>query len=93
MVRPDVSKWGQTMADLREQAIKAEHARTRERFQALYMIGNGQTNATQWAIEVKHTKETVLRWVHRYNEQGPTALIYRRTGGRTPFFARSRRKS
>jgi hypothetical protein len=29
-----------------------------------------------------------MGWVHAYNTQGPSALAFRRTGGRRPFFAR-----
>ena len=49
MVRPKMDKWGQTLSDLRHLSLEAKHPRTRERFLALYMIGSGQTNATQWA--------------------------------------------
>jgi len=90
MVQPDLAKWGQTLSDLRRLSIESAHARTRERFLALLMIGSGQTNATRWASEVSHTKETVLGWVHRYNDQGPAGLIYQRTGGRPPFLAKNR---
>jgi transposase len=90
MVHPDMTKWGQTLADLRRLSIESEHARTRERFLALFMIGSGQTTATGWAGEVNHTKETVLGWVHQYNDKGPAAMTYRRTGGRPPFLARSK---
>jgi hypothetical protein len=90
MVRPDVAKWGQTEADLRRLSVEAAHSRTRERFLALYMIGSKQTNATQWALTVGRTKETVLGWVHTYNAEGPEALTYRRTGGRRPLFAPNR---
>jgi transposase len=90
MVQPDITKWGQTLSDLRKLSVESAHARTRERFQALFMISSGQTVATRWAAEVGHTKETVLNWVHRYNAQGPEALIYRRSGGRPPFLTRSR---
>lgn len=90
MVHPDIAKWDQTLSDLRRLSIESEHARTRERFLALFMIGSGQTVATRWASEVSHTKETVLGWVHQYNEQGPQALTYQRTGGRPPFLARNR---
>ncbi|MGB5055364.1 MAG: helix-turn-helix domain-containing protein [Nitrospirales bacterium] len=89
MIRPDISKWGQTIADLRTLSIQAKHERTRERFQALYMIASGQTNATAWAEEAGRNDETVLRWVHRYNEGGAEALTYRRTGGRPPFLPKS----
>lgn len=85
MVRPDAAKWGQTLADLCRLAVEAEHPRTRERFLALYEIGAGHTNATQWAAAMKHDDNTVLKWVHMYNSVGPEALTYQRTGGRTPF--------
>lgn len=90
MVHPDMAKWGQGLSDLRRLSIESEHARTRERFLALYMIGGGQTNATRWAAEIDHTKETVLGWVHTYNRAGPEALSYRRTGGRPPFLPKNR---
>ena len=82
MVRPDFEKWKQTAEDLRRLSIKAEHARSRERFQALYMIGSGQKNASQWAKAIERQKQTVLEWVHRYNEQGPDRIAYQPTGGR-----------
>ncbi len=90
MVIPDTAKWNQSLSDLRQQSIEAEHRRTRERFFALFMIGSGQTSATSWAGQIGRTKETVLGWVHRYNREGPEAVVYRRTGGRPPFLARSR---
>lgn len=93
MIRPEPEKWNQTLADLRRLSVEAEHARTRERFLALYMIGSGQTNATQWAIETGHDDNTVMRWVHTYNAQGPEALIYRHTGGRRPLSVRPRQSN
>jgi transposase len=90
MVHPETAKWGQTLSDLRRLSTESEHARTRERFLALFLIGSGQTNATRWAAEVNHTKETVLGWVHRYNQRGPAGLTYQRTGGRPPFLPRNR---
>jgi transposase len=90
MIRPDVNKWEQTLADLRLLSVNADRQRTRERFQALYMIATGQTNATSWAEEIGRSDETILKWVHTYNQQGPTALHYQRTGGRPPFLAKNR---
>ena len=84
MIRPDFEKWGQSAQEILKLSLEAKHKRTRERFQALYMIGTGQTNATQWAQEIGRQNVTVMNWVHTYNEQGPTGLIYRRSGGRTP---------
>ena len=84
MVRPDLAKWEQTLADLRRLSVAAEHPRTRERFLALYEIGAGHTNATQWAAAMKHDDNTVLKWVHTYNSLGPEAVTYQRSGGRPP---------
>ena len=85
MLRPDFEKWGQNPAEIRQLSINAEHRRSRERFQALYLIGTGQTNATRWAKEIKRDDQTVIGWVHSYNEHGPEALIYKRTGGHPSF--------
>lgn len=90
MLRPEVDKWGQALADLRQLATDAEHPRTRERFFALYMIGSKQSNAARWSAEIGRTDETVLGWVHAYNDDGPAALTYRRSGGRRPLFRQSK---
>lgn len=88
MLRPDFNKWNQTPEDMRQLSIKAEHPRSRERFQALYRIGIGQTNSSRLAKEIKRDDQTVMGWVHRYNDEGPDALLYKRTGGRPPFLTR-----
>lgn len=93
MLRPDFKKWGQTAEDMRQLSIKAEHPRSRERYQALYLIGTGQTNATCWAKEINRDDQTVMGWIHRYNHEGPAALVYQRTGGHSPFLARERKQS
>lgn len=84
MVRPDFAKWNQTAEDMRRISIEAAHPRSRERFQALYMIGSEQDNASHWAKGIKRRKQTVLDWVHRYNEYGPESIYYQHTGGRQP---------
>ncbi len=60
MVRPDFEKWHQSAEDIRRLSIEAEHPRSRERFQALYMIGTGQKSPSQWAKQIKRQKQTVL---------------------------------
>ena len=87
MIRPDVSKWGQTTDDVRRLATASPHVRTRERFLALFMIASGQSNATLWAARIGRCDECVLSWVHTYNACGPDAMTYRRTGGHAPCFA------
>jgi transposase len=90
MVHPDTAKWDQTVADLRRLSVEARHPRTRERFLALYLIASKQRNATEWAAEIKRMDDTVLGWVHKYNAEGPEALVYRRSGGKPPLFRPSK---
>src|SRR3954454_15246864 len=84
MVRVEIAKWGQALEDLRRASVETPHRRSRERFQALYLIASGRFNATTCAAHIGRQDETVLGWIHRYNTQGPDALTYRRTGGRAP---------
>jgi hypothetical protein len=84
MVRVDLVRWGQSVEDLRTAALSAPHRRTRERFQALYLIASGQFNATTCAAHIGRADETVLAWAHCYNTEGPDALTYRKTGGSAP---------
>jgi transposase len=90
MIRVELTKWGQTLEDVRLASLQAAHPRSRERFQALYLIASGQFNATTCAAHIGRQDETVLGWVHRYNHQGPAALAYRHSGGRAPLLLSSR---
>ena len=84
MLRVDYDRWGQTQTDLREMALNAAHARSRERFLALHDIAEGAC-ATQVAMHTGRHPQTVMGWLHAYNEHGPEALTYQRSGGRPPF--------
>ena len=91
MLRVDYARWGGTAEDLRHVALSARHARTRERALALYEITQGSC-ATRVAACTGRHPQTVMDWVHAYNERGPDALVFRRTGGRPPFARRSQRR-
>ena len=84
MLRVDHQRWGQTVADLRHLALSAAHPRSRERFLALHEIAQGSC-ATAVAGRSGRRAQTVMGWLHVYNEHGPEALSYQRTGGRPPF--------
>ena len=96
VLRIDYARWGQTPEetpeetpeDLRDLALSAPHARTRERALALFDITQHRC-ATQVAGRTGRRAHTVMSWVHAYNQGGPAALAFRRTGGRRPFFAHS----
>ena len=87
MLRVDYERWGQSAADLRRLALDAPHARSRERFLALHEIAQGHC-ATGVATRTGRHPQTVMAWLHAYNEHGPEALLYRRTGGRPAFALR-----
>jgi len=84
VLRVEHERWGQTEADLRHLAVSASHARSRERFLALHEIARGRC-ATEVAERTGRHPQTVMGWLHGYNERGPEAVPYRRTGGRPPF--------
>lgn len=88
MIRPDFAKWNQSADDVLKLAREAKHPRSRERYMALYAVGTEQSSASRWAEATGRENETVLRWVHEYNREGPEAVVYRHSGGPTPFLPR-----
>jgi hypothetical protein len=84
VLRVDHQRWDQTVADLRHLALSAAHPRSRERFLALHEIAEGSC-ATAVAERTGRRAQTVMGWLHAYNQHGPEALAYQRTGGRPPF--------
>jgi hypothetical protein len=84
VLRVDHQRWNQTVADLRHLALSAAHPRSRERFLALHEIAQGSC-ATTVAARTGRRAQTVMGWLDAYNEHGPEALRYQRTGGRPPF--------
>jgi Homeodomain-like domain len=91
VLRVDHQRWSQTVADLRDLALSAAHPRSRERFLALHEIAGGSC-ATAVADRIGRRAQTVMGWLHAYNEHGPEALTYQRTGGRPPFARTSPRR-
>jgi hypothetical protein len=53
MIRVDVAKWGQTTEDLRLASVHAAHPRSRERFQALYLIASGRFKEQGHALRAR----------------------------------------
>lgn len=84
MVRPDFAKWNENAELLRQMEIEASHPRSRERYQALYMVGSQGYSASQWAQKIGRENETVLRWIHQYNQGGSGSVGYQHSGGVVP---------
>jgi len=88
MLTIDPAKWNQTPDDLRIASIQNPHPRSRERYSALDALTQQEPGATEIARRVNRHPQTVIRWVHRYNEQGSKGLAFEQTGGPAPLFAR-----
>jgi transposase len=73
MLRVDTERWQQKAEQLREQGIRAEHPRSRERFLDLYEIAKGKS-ATRVGQDTGQNPQTVMEWVNRYDAQGSEAL-------------------
>ena len=74
MLKVKCNLHNQSKETLRE-ALRASDPRTRERLMALYEICEGKS-ATQVAKESNRNPETVMSWVHKYNQEGCLALKY-----------------
>ena len=85
MLKVECDRWNESASRLREEALKANHPRTRERLMALYEICNGKS-ATKVGTETGRNPQTVMEWVHRYNEAGLETLVYQRSGGHPPLY-------
>lgn len=51
---------------------------------ALYEISQGKS-ASVVARKTGRNLQTLMEWVHRYNNSGPEALKFKHTGGHPPF--------
>ena len=80
MVRVDLSRWSLTPPLLTLLCLEAVHARTRERLLALRDIVQGSC-AARVSDRLERHISTVLKWVHDFNERGPSALLYVPSGG------------
>ncbi len=63
MLKVNCARWGQSKELLREETLKAEHPRTRERLMALYEISEGKL-ARSFAEETSAGSlvKTQLKW-------------------------------
>ena len=92
MVRPDMEKWGQTLADLRVLSVEAKDARSRERFLALYMIADKQTSACVWARTIGTHQGDSAQMGTCLQSVGAGGRVLSSYGWTSPFFSREQVK-
>ena len=80
MIRIDLTRWSLSLALLGELITMAVHPRTRERLLAIFRIAQGDSAATV-CRELQRDHHTVLKWAHDVSSGGPSALVYKHSGG------------
>src|SRR3954465_11195472 len=70
VLRVDHERWGKRQEDLRNLAVKAPHATSRERFLAPYEITQG-SNATRVATRIGRHHQDVISLHDRYKAAVP----------------------
>lgn len=80
MIRIDLTRFSLSLALLGELITLAVHPRTRERLLAIFRIAQGDSAATV-CRELQRDHHTVLKWAHDFHLGGPSALVYKHSGG------------
>jgi transposase len=91
MLKVEVNHWNQRPEEIREITIMAEHPRTRERLLAIYEICEGKS-ATEVGKQTGRNPQTVMGWVHKYNQEEVEVLKYQHTEGHPPLCLSQSRK-
>jgi len=73
MLRID-QRWGETAKSLLERAVSAEDPHLRRRFLALHFVASGDSGVTA-AEKAGRCRAQVAKWVRKFNESGPQALV------------------
>ena len=83
-----LAAWGLDVVQVRQRVYDAPHPRERERWHALWLFGQGWTQA-QIAAALGHDAHTVGTWLEAFRQQGPAGLRYVATGGAPPSSTRT----
>ena len=72
--------WGIDLEQVRQRLYDAPHPRERERWHALWLLGQGWTQV-QIAQALGHDAHTVGNWIEAFRQQGPAGLQFTAHGG------------
>lgn len=82
-IQTELTRWGLDVRQVREQVYRAPTARERERWHALWLLGQGWS-AAKVAEFLERDPHTIGSWLHAFATDGPTALAFEQTGGSPP---------
>src|SRR2546428_13124431 len=81
--------WGMDLEQVRQRLYDAPHPRERERWHALWLVGQGWTQV-QIAQALGHEAHTIGNWIEALRQQGPAGLQCTAHGGAPPSSTRTR---
>ena len=78
-----LARWELDLSQVRERLYRAPTPRERERWHALWLLGQGWSAAKVAAV-LDRDPHTIGSWLTAFCEDGPQALTYEQTGGPPP---------
>jgi transposase len=75
--------WGLDLRQVREHLYRAPTARERERWHALWLLGQGWS-AAKVAEFLERDPHTIGSWLTAFAHDGPAALAFEQSGGSPP---------
>jgi transposase len=78
-----LARWDLDERAVREQMYRAPTARERERWHALWLLGQGWSEA-RVAAALERDPHTVGQWLAAFGAAGPQGLAFEQTGGSPP---------
>ena len=87
-----LEQWHLDVRQVREQVYRAATPRERERWQALWLLARGWSQA-QVADALERDAHTIGDWLEGFRQSGPKGLVFEQTGGSPPPSTRRSRPS
>ena len=87
-----LARWGLDLRQVRERVYGAPTPRERERWHALWLLGQGWPAARVAAV-LGRDPHTIGEWLDAFGRAGPAALAFEQTGGPPPPSTRTRSAS
>ena len=87
-----LGRWQLDLSAVREQIYRAATPRERERWHALWLLGQGWS-AAQVAQALGRDAHTIGNWLADFRLKGPEGLAFEQTGGPPPSSTRPSRPS
>jgi transposase len=87
---PILARWQLDAKTVRERMYRAPSPRERERWHAIWLLGQGWW-AAQVALALERDAHTIGDWLDTLRDKGPSGFVFDQTGGSPPPSARRNR--